>query len=85
MSAGRGTPLTFMEAFDLPVVVNVPTAARILGICLTTAYRHVRQNTFPCKVLRIGNRYRVSTVELMRFVGVDERAVYTFDLEPDDD
>ncbi|MFC9145132.1 helix-turn-helix domain-containing protein [Streptomyces bacillaris] len=68
-----------MEAFNLPVTVDVPTAARALGICPTTAYRLARRGDFPCKILRIGNRYRVPTIELMRAIGVDERAVYTLD------
>ena len=44
-----------------------------------TRYRLARRDDFPCKVLRIGNRYRVPTVELMRAIGVDERTVYTLD------
>ncbi|MGW5353734.1 helix-turn-helix domain-containing protein [Streptomyces sp. NPDC004031] len=77
MSADTCGPLSFMEAFDLPVVVDIQTAARALGICLTTAYRLARQDAFPCKVLRIGNRYRIPTTELMRALGVDDRALYT--------
>ncbi|PJN27032.1 helix-turn-helix domain-containing protein [Kitasatospora sp. CB02891] len=84
MSSDDRTPLSFMEAFDLPVVVNVPTAARALGICLTTAYRLAREDVFPCKILRIGNKYRVPTLELMRAIGMDERAAYTFTLGVDD-
>ncbi|MEV7925471.1 MULTISPECIES: helix-turn-helix domain-containing protein [unclassified Kitasatospora] len=79
MSPAKHGQLSFMEAFNLPVVVDVPTAARALGICLATAYRLARQDAFPCKILRIGTRYRVPTVELMRAIGVDERAVYTLD------
>ncbi|MFF3003876.1 helix-turn-helix domain-containing protein [Kitasatospora sp. NPDC057940] len=79
MSPAKHGQLSFMEAFNLPVVVDVPTAARALGICLTTAYRLARQDAFPCKILRIGTRYRVPTVELMRAIGVDERAVYTLE------
>ncbi|MFJ3626483.1 helix-turn-helix domain-containing protein [Streptomyces albidoflavus] len=79
MSTRKHVPLSFVEAFDLPVTVDVPTAARALGICVTTAYRLARRDAFPCKVLRIGKRYRVPTIELMRAIGVDERAVYTLE------
>ncbi|MFB6555621.1 helix-turn-helix domain-containing protein, partial [Streptomyces sp. NPDC056405] len=55
--------------FDLPVAVDLRTAARALGIGSTTAYRLIREHEFPCPVLRIGRRYRIPTNELMRALG----------------
>ncbi|MFF5564044.1 helix-turn-helix domain-containing protein [Streptomyces sp. NPDC012623] len=75
--------LSFTEIFELPVAVDLRTAARALGICTTTAYLLIRRNTFPCPVLRVGGRYRIPTSELMRVLGIEERPVYTVELETD--
>ncbi|MFE3883470.1 helix-turn-helix domain-containing protein [Streptomyces lydicus] len=77
--------LSFTEIFDLPVAVDLRTAARALGICSATAYRLIHRGKFPCPVLRVGGRYRIPTNDLMRILGIDERPLYTVDLEPDAD
>lgn len=77
----RRDPLTFTEVFDLPVAIDLRTAARALGICTQTAYRLVRRGTFPCPVLRVGGRFRVPTTPLMRALGIEERPLYAVDLE----
>ena len=46
------------------------TAARILGIGRTKAYELARHGEFPCRVIRIGDLYRVSTADLLRLLGV---------------
>ncbi|MFE3148765.1 helix-turn-helix domain-containing protein [Streptomyces sp. NPDC059218] len=71
--------------FDLPVAVDLRTAARALGIASTTAYRLIREDNFPCPVLRVGRRYRIPTTELMRALGIEDRPLYSVDLEPDTD
>jgi Helix-turn-helix domain len=76
-------PLTFAEAFNLPVTVDLRTAARAFGICTSTAYQLARMGTFPCPVLRISGRYRIPTAELMRVLGIEELPVYTMSLAPD--
>ncbi|MBX7554865.1 helix-turn-helix domain-containing protein [Streptomyces sp. tea 10] len=73
--------LSFTEMFDLPVAVDLRTAARALGICSTTAYRLIRNDEFPCPVLRVGRRYRIPTTELMRALGIEDRPLYSMDLE----
>ncbi|MEV0279273.1 helix-turn-helix domain-containing protein [Streptomyces sp. NPDC050610] len=74
-------PMTFAEVFELPVMVDLRTAARILGICAGTAYSLVHRDGFPCPVLRVGGRYRIPTTPLMRLAGIEERPVYSVDLE----
>jgi hypothetical protein len=74
-------PLTFPEIFALPLVVDMRTAARALGICLDTAYRMNRAGTFPCPVVRIGGRYRVPTAFLLDTLGIDRIPVDAHDLE----
>lgn len=81
MSIPRQGPMTFTELFDLPVAVDLRTAARALGICVETAYRLIHEGAFPCPVMRVGGRYRIPTTSLMRTLGIEERPVYAADLE----
>lgn len=83
MSGRSSRPLGFAEALDLPLSVDVRTAARAFGICLTTAYKLIRLGTFPCPVLRVGGRYRIPTAYLLRTLGIEERPVYAVPLEDD--
>ncbi|MFB7514769.1 helix-turn-helix domain-containing protein [Streptomyces sp. NPDC056144] len=81
MSPRSGPPLSFAEAFDLPLSVDLRTAARAFGVCPGTAYKLIRRGAFPCPVLRIGRRYRIPTAYLLRSLGIEERPVYAVDLE----
>jgi hypothetical protein len=45
----------------LPVVVDLPTAARLLGIGRTSAYELVRTGRWPTPVIRAGRLIRVPT------------------------
>ncbi|MFJ6996641.1 helix-turn-helix domain-containing protein [Streptomyces sp. NPDC003090] len=81
MTPRSGPPLTFAEAFDLPLSVDLRTAARAFDICPGTAYNLIRLGRFPCPVLRIGRRYRIATAQLLRALGIEERPVYAVDLQ----
>jgi len=70
MTASR-EGLTRAELLALPVTVDVPTAARALGLGRSTAYELARRDEFPCRVLRVGSSYRVPTADLMRVLGVE--------------
>ncbi|MYR92361.1 MULTISPECIES: helix-turn-helix domain-containing protein [unclassified Streptomyces] len=74
-------PLSFSEAFGLPVMVDLRTAARALGICRATAYNLIHRGSFPCPVLRVGGQYRIPTSYLMHTLGIDEQPLYSEDLE----
>lgn len=76
MSTHADAPLTFREIFDLPVSVDLRTAARAFGMCLGTAYRLIAQEDFPCPTVRVGRRHRVLTMELLRALGIEERPVF---------
>ncbi|AUG76285.1 DNA-binding protein [Kitasatospora sp. MMS16-BH015] len=80
MTAGRVSALTFPEIFNLPVSVDMRTAAGALGVCLNTAYRWAAEGTFPCRVLRPGWRYLVPTAGLMRALEIESRPVQAVDL-----
>ncbi|WP_055497999.1 helix-turn-helix domain-containing protein [Streptomyces albus] len=81
MSARSGSPLGFAEALDLPLSVDVRTAARAFGICPATAYKLIRLDAFPCPVLRVGGRYRIPTACLLGALGIEERPVYAAPLD----
>ncbi|MGP3925246.1 helix-turn-helix domain-containing protein [Streptomyces sp. 8N616] len=81
MSGRSGPPLGFAEALDLPLSVDLRTAARAFGICPATAYKLIRLGSFPCPVLRVGGRYRIPTAYLLRTLGIEERPVYAVPLE----
>jgi predicted DNA-binding transcriptional regulator AlpA len=49
---------------QLPVVIDLLTAAAVLGIGRTAAYEMVRSGCWPTPVLRLGNRIRVPTAAL---------------------
>jgi len=49
----------------LPVVVDLPTAARLLGIGRTSAYELVRTGRWPTPVIRAGRLIRVPTAPLL--------------------
>ncbi|MFK4107737.1 DNA-binding protein [Streptomyces sp. NPDC002176] len=76
-------PLGFAEALDLPLCVDLRTAARAFDICTATAYKLIRLGSFPCPVLWIGGRYRIPTAYLLRALGIEERPVYAVPLEDD--
>ncbi|MEE1828490.1 helix-turn-helix domain-containing protein [Streptomyces sp. BE20] len=80
MTPRSRTRLSFGEAFDLPLTIDVRTAARALGLCPATAYKLIRHGGFPCLVLRLGRQYRIPTANLLRALGIEERPVYPADL-----
>ena len=62
--------LTEEEVRRLPPVVDVPTAAAVLGIGRTAAYELIRVGAWPTPVLRLGKLLRVPTAPLLELVGV---------------
>lgn len=55
---------------QLPVVVDLVTAASVLGIGRTTAYELVRTGRWPTPVLRLGSRIRVPTAALRELLSL---------------
>ncbi|MFD5050843.1 hypothetical protein ACFWMH_10430 [Streptomyces tendae] len=68
-AAVRG-PLTRDELLSLPAAVDVETAGRAFGIGRTTAYALVRNDQFPCKVIRAGRTVRVVTEDMLRVLSI---------------
>jgi hypothetical protein len=50
--------------------VDLLTAARALGLGRTKAYDLARRGRFPCRVIRIGEIYRVPTAGLLELLGL---------------
>jgi excisionase family DNA binding protein len=73
-SADDGQPAAGVDAGALPPTLSVEQAAAILGCGRTLAYALVRRGEFPCKVLRLGNRYVIPTADLLRAIGIGVRA-----------
>jgi hypothetical protein len=56
------------EIEQLPPLVDLPTAARVLGIGRTLAYELVKVDRWPTTVLRVGKLIRIPTAALIRLV-----------------
>lgn len=54
----------------LPAVVDVATAAIVLGIGRTAAYELIRTDKWPTPVLRLGKLIRIPSAPLLDLVGV---------------
>ena len=63
------TPVTIAQLRATPTV-DLMTAARALGLGRTKAYDLARRQQFPCRVLRIGDTYRVPTAGLLELLGL---------------
>ncbi len=51
--------------------VDLMTAASALGLGRTKAYELARRDEFPCRVIRIGDTYRIPTPGLLELLGVN--------------
>lgn len=59
---------------QLPPLVDIPTAARVLGIGRTLAYELVKTDQWPTPVLRIGKLIKIPTSGLRRLLDGDTDA-----------
>jgi excisionase family DNA binding protein len=63
--------MSLAELLALPLMVDVSTAARALGLSRSTGYELARRGEFPCRVLHVGSSYRIPIAELLRVLGID--------------
>lgn len=63
------TPVTLAQ-LRASATVDLMTAARALGLGRTKAYELARHDKFPCRVIRIGDTYRIPTPGLLELLGV---------------
>ena len=62
--------MTVEQMRNLPPVVDVLTAAAVLGIGRTAAYELIRIGQWPTPILRLGKLIRVPSAPLLDLVGV---------------
>ncbi len=62
--------MTATEVRALPAVVDVVTAAEVLGIGRTVAYELVRTSRFPTPVIRVGHQIKIPTAYLIELLGL---------------
>jgi len=67
----KNTPMRLSDLASLPVTIDLVTAAQALSIGRSKAYTLVHDGDFPCRVLRVGNSYRVATADLLRLLAID--------------
>ncbi|MFF5144158.1 MULTISPECIES: hypothetical protein [unclassified Streptomyces] len=58
------------ELLALPVSVDLETSNRALGLGRSKGYELAKRGAYPCKVLRLGNAYRVVTADLLGLLGL---------------
>jgi hypothetical protein len=63
--------MTIEELLTLPVSVDLTTAGRAFGLGRTKAFELARADEFPCRVLRVGAKYRVPRSALLEALGID--------------
>jgi excisionase family DNA binding protein len=57
-----------VKTADLPPVLTITEVAPILRVHFDTAYRQIKNGTFPVRVIKIGNRHKVLRSDLERFL-----------------
>jgi excisionase family DNA binding protein len=57
------------QLHNLPPVLDLLTAASLLGVGRTTAYELVRTGQWPTPVVRLGRIIRIPTAPLMELLG----------------
>ena len=66
--------MSHAELLALPVMVPLRTANRALQLGRTTGFLLAKNNEYPVRVHRMGNQYRVTRADLLRFLGVEVTA-----------
>lgn len=59
------------EVLALPVMVSLDIANRVVLVGRTTGFQLAKTGKYPVKVHRLGNQYRVSRADLLRFLGIE--------------
>jgi hypothetical protein len=74
--------MTATEVRALPAVVDVVTAAEVLGIGRTVAYELVRTDRFPTPVLRVGRQIKIPPAYLIELLGLSTEPATTLPRQP---
>ena len=74
--------LTMEELLALPVSVDLVTAGRAFGIGRTKSYELAQLDEFPCRVLKIGKKYRVPRSAIFDALGISSAAAISGEPRP---
>jgi predicted DNA-binding transcriptional regulator AlpA len=66
--------MTAAEIKSLPATVDLPTAARALGLGRSSAYELVRTGSWPTPVLRLGRLIKIPSAPLAALLGLEMAA-----------
>ena len=66
--------MTHDELLALPPVVDVPTAAKVLGIGRSLSYELVRIGQWPTPVVRVRKLIKIPTAALLKLVDGEQPA-----------
>jgi hypothetical protein len=66
--------MTMDQLLALPVSVDLVTAGRAFGFGRSKAFELVKAGDFPCRVIRVGVRFRVPRSALFEVLGVKDGA-----------
>ncbi|MER5612034.1 hypothetical protein OG345_19090 [Streptomyces sp. NBC_01220] len=71
-NTAEGSPkgMSREDLLALPVAVDLETSNRALGLGRSKGYELAKRGAYPCKVLRLGNAYRVVTADLLILLGL---------------
>lgn len=67
---GRVKGMSREELLELPAAIDLETGNRALGLGRSKGYELAKRGQYPCKVLRLGNAYRVVTADLLALLGL---------------
>ncbi|NEC44848.1 hypothetical protein [Streptomyces sp. SID8016] len=67
---GSSKGMSREDLLALPVAVDLETSNRALGLGRSKGYELAKRGAYPCKVLRLGNAYRVVTADLLILLGL---------------
>ena len=60
------------ELAALPAVLDVDTAAKVVGVSRTAAYELIRTDAWPTPFFRLGRLIRIPTAPLLSLLGVTQ-------------
>ncbi|MEV0177077.1 hypothetical protein AB0I00_38990 [Streptomyces sp. NPDC050803] len=69
-TADRVKGMSREELLELPAAVDLETGNRALGLGRSKGYELAKRGQYPCRVLRLGNAYRVVTADLLALLGL---------------
>ena len=63
--------ITLEDIQQWPAVVGIPSASEACGFSKSLGYALAQRGEFPCRVIRVGNRYLVPTAGIIALLEGD--------------